>query len=201
MSILPAAYFGSIAYFEELARHQTVVIECKEKFPKQSYRNRCDIVGANDIIALYVPLERPNGSQTITDEVLILPETKWKNEHWKSIRSAYESSPYFEFYGNEIKELIFSETKSLVDYNLKITQRIIDWLDLEVTMEKSTFFAPIEKNDHREKLLSKKEFRTIEKSPYIQVFEYPGSFYKGLSILDPIMCLGPLARNLILKKS
>lgn len=200
MQILSAAYFGSIAYFQELAKHKQVAIECKETFPKQSYRNRCDIVGANGIISLTIPVNRPNGSKSVIDTVQLLDDITWKNEHWRSIRSAYQSSPYFDHYESELHDLLYSDAKDLISFNIAITNRVLEWLNIETQIELTKEWTALTENDPRIKLLDKNENKTVEPSPYIQVFNFAGSYYKGLSILDTIMCLGPVARNLIVPR-
>lgn len=76
--IFPISYFGSIAYFKELAKYEHVLIECKEHFPKQSYRNRCDILTTDGVLSLSAPVVRHSGSKTPTDEVLLSSEENWK---------------------------------------------------------------------------------------------------------------------------
>ena len=112
--VFPIVYFGSIAYFKELAKYSEVFIETKENFPKQSYRNRCEIVGSNGILSLSIPTKRNNGSKTPIDEVILSKEENWKKRHWRSITSAYQSAPFFDHYGMEVEELL-EEYEGIVD--------------------------------------------------------------------------------------
>jgi hypothetical protein len=43
-------------------------------------------------------------------------------------------------------------------------------------------------------------YQEKQKAPYIQVFQGGNHFRKSLSVLDAILCAGPMARNLILEK-
>lgn len=199
MEIFPTAYFGSIAYFRELAKYSDVSIECKEHFPKQSYRNRCDIVGANGVLSLSVPVIRHSGSHTPIDEVTISTDKGWRNDHWRSITSAYQSAPYFEHYNEEIEALLFQDTEGLIDFNQKITQTLLNWVDIDINFSKTSDFAPMQEIDRRALLVSKKMFQETLKAPYIQVFPTDKSYHEGLSFLDAVLCLGPMARNLIVK--
>lgn len=199
ISLLPTSYFGSIAYFRELAKHDTVQIEAREYFPKQTFRNRCDVLAANGILSLSIPVQRPHGSRTPVNEVLIVEES-WRSVHWKSIRSAYEAAPYFDHYSSEIKELIYLKENKLVDFNLIILKRILEWLDLNVEIDVTNEFKPYQPNDLRTELVSKKFQDDFMPAPYIQTFPGTQSFKMNLSILDAILCEGPLARHLILSK-
>ena len=86
----------------------------------------------------------------------------------------------------------------MLDFNLAITERILSWLDINATIERTVEFAPIIENDPREKLLDKNEFQQSKSSPYIQVFPELKEYQESLSLLDVIFCEGPLARKLIL---
>lgn len=198
MPILPTSYFGSIAYFKELAQHPLVQIEAHEHFPKQTYRNRCDILGGDGILSLSIPTKKPNGSKTATEDIILPNEENWRIRHWRAITSAYQSSAYFDYYSMEVEELLFSETDNLLKFNTAITQRIIDWLYIDTKIEMTTEFHPIEQNDMRVSLLHKDEFQNKLKAPYIQVFPGDENYQESLSILDAIFCEGPMARNLIL---
>jgi WbqC-like protein family len=198
ITILPTSYFGSIAYFRELAIHDKVMIEAKEHFPKQTYRNRCDIVGGDGVLSLSIPTKKPNGSKTCTDEIILSDEENWRIRHWRSLTSAYQSAAYFDFYGMEVEELLFSKTTSLLRFNTAITERIVEWLDLQTEISITNEFQPIQENDFRVSLLAKDEHQTIQKAPYIQVFPNENHFRNSLSILDAVFCEGPLARKLLI---
>lgn len=200
MTVFPATYFGSIAYFKEFAQHKHVVLEAKEHFPKQSYRNRCDVLGANGMLSLSIPVERPNGSKTSMDLVSIPDTENWRARHWRSIKSAYQSAPFFDYYGMEVEELIMHPENNLLRLNTLITERIVSWLDLEIIFEHSKEFHPPIENDPRDILGRKGSSAPFEPAPYIQVFPGDEGFKQTISILDPIMCIGPLARNLLVER-
>ena len=195
--ILPTSYFGSIAYFQELAKHEHVIIEAKEHFPKQTYRNRCDILGADGILSLSIPTKKSNGSKTPTDEIILSNDENWRIRHWRAITSAYQSAAYFDYYSIEVKELLFNIEDNYLQFTLAITERIIDWLELGTTLSLSKDFRAIKEKDARIELVDKNAFQEIEKAPYIQVFPKKDSFKKSISILDAIFCEGPLARRII----
>jgi len=201
MPILPTSYFGSIAYFKELAKYSLIQIEAHEHFPKQTYRNRCDILGGDGILSLSIPTKKPNGSKTATESIILPDEENWRIRHWRAITSAYQSSAYFDYYSMEVKELLFNETDNLLIFNTAITQRIIDWLYIDTKIELTTEFEPMEPTDLRLSLVHKDQFQEKTKAPYIQVFPGSSNFQESISILDAIFCEGPMARNLIIPKT
>lgn len=196
--VFPTTYFGSVVYYQNLVKHERVLIETKEHFPKQSYRNRCDILSADGILSLSIPVKKPQGTKTPTDEIQLANNENWRARHWRAIKTAYQSAPYFDYYGIEVHDLLFRKDELLIDLNDAITRSIIEWLDLPITMERTDNFQPIQPNDPRELLVDKNKNTEFLPSPYIQVFPSEESFTSNISILDAVMCVGPLARNLLL---
>jgi len=191
--ILPTVYFGNIHYFKTLFSYQSVLIEAKEHFVKQTFRNRCEILTSNGVQQLSIPVVRSNGSKTTIDEVTISFDTDWRKDHWKAIESAYSSSPYFEHYGQEVKELIYQEETNLLKFNQLIQCRISNWLGLDHSFRFTSSFSPNSNLDFN--YLNQNVKGDVIK--YIQVFEDRTSFCENASILDAIFCLGPMARNLL----
>ena len=73
---------------------------------KQSFRNRCVIASPNGPLNLVIPVIR-NTKNKIKD-VQIDHSQQWIKIHWKSLESAYRSSPYFEYYEDDfLDQFIF----------------------------------------------------------------------------------------------
>lgn len=198
--ILPTSYFGSIAYFKTLASYPKVLIEAKEHYPKQTYRNRCDILGGDGIISLSIPVKRIEGAKTLTELITVSDDENWRVRHWRTLVSAYQSSAYFDYYAMEVEELLFTKTASLLELNTAITQRVIEWLDLETDIFLTEDFTPLSEHDLRITLTDKNGHQESLPAPYIQVFPSPNYFSESLSILDAVFCEGPMARNLLIEK-
>lgn len=194
----PTTYFGSVLYYQQLAKYNEVWIETKEHFPKQSYRNRCDILSADGILSLSIPLKKEKGSKTPTEKVQLANNENWRARHWRAIKTAYQSAPFFDYYGPEVYDLLNADHTLLVDFNESITIRVLNWLDLPVKLHRTDAFLPIQEHDPRETLVDKNRNNEPQLCPYIQVFPTATSFTPNISILDAIMCEGPLAHNLIL---
>jgi hypothetical protein len=191
MTVFPTAYFGSIAYFRSILAADHLRIEAKEHFVKQSIRTRCTILGANGKQHLSIPVEKPFGSKTPMDQLIISHTEKWQKDHWKSIESAYASSPYFDAYDREVNALIYSEERNLLRFNAQITQAILTWLDCSKALNFTTEYEAVEK-DYRQYDFGME----AEPKTYIQVFDH-GGFTQGLSILDLLFCEGPMTRKFI----
>lgn len=197
MDVFPTAYFGNIAYFQHIVAVQAPVIELKEHFVKQTVRSRCEILGPNGVQTLSIPVVKVNGNKTTMEDIEIAQDN-WQKIHWKSMETAYASSPYFDFYEQEIQELIHTPTNKLVELNEKITQRILTWLDIPIKITHSTSFLSTESytNDFRTTNFNVNELLNLQN--YTQVFRGKEKCEKNLSILDLIMNEGPMARNWII---
>lgn len=197
--IFPTAYFGSIAYYKSLFSFPSILIEGNENFIKQSLRNRCDISTSNGILQLTVPVRKINGSKTKSKDIEISNDTNWQKNHWKAIESAYSSSPYFEHYEIEIKNLIFNDEINLINFNNKIYITIAQWLGImtHVSITKEFNLELNKEFDFRNQFDKNNKIDKNTFTKYNQVFENEIGFIPNLSILDAIFALGPMARKLI----
>ena len=97
MCLLYPSYFPNIASYVILTQHKDLCFEVNDNYQKQTYRNRCYIYGANGKMGLHIPVHYTQNKRQKTQDILIDNATPWKNVQWKSIESAYKTSPFFEF--------------------------------------------------------------------------------------------------------
>jgi hypothetical protein len=83
-----------------------------------SFRNRCQIVGAEGVIDLSIPLVRGRDQKALMKDVRISSAQPWQSQHWKTIVSCYSRSPWFEFYRDELEGLYRKQWNFLLDWNL-----------------------------------------------------------------------------------
>lgn len=195
--IFPAFYFGPISYFAEMSRAKEFLIEAHENFPKQTYRNRCYILGANGKLRLAIPTKH-DGSRILKD-LKISDEYNWQKEHYKSLVSAYKSSPYFEYYEDDLIPIFEQKEKFLLDLNLKTMEFIHSKLklDLKFSLTESYQNYPNEQ-DFRSQFNAKIESE-YEMEPYMQVFDEKFDFEPDLSILDLLCNEGPKSTTYLSK--
>ena len=159
-------------------------------YQKQTYRNRCTIYGANGRLNLTIPIQHTKAKQHQKDgEVKIMWEQDWQKQHWKSLESAYRSSPFFEFYEDELQEVFFQRPKSLMKYNLNLLQCLMEWLGLDIDLEFADEYKPF--NEEENQLIQAKKETVVALPPYTQVFENKHGFLSNLSVLDLIFNHGP----------
>ena len=188
--LLPLFYLPPISWFSVFLQHDSeVTLEQFENFPKQTYRNRTVIYGANGKLALIIPVLH-NGKKTI-NEIEVSQRENWQKLHWKSIKNAYQNSPYFEFYEDQLAQIFTFETQSLFQFNLNALQIIQKILKTEKAYSLNEEFTktPAEV-DFRNKFSAKKESE-FEMEEYYQTFSDKLGFEKDISILDLICNKGP----------
>ena len=194
--IFPIAYFGSISYYKDLISENDIIFEINENYLKQSIRNRTKILSANGVMELSIPVVKKDGSKTLTKNIQVSNSKDWRKDHWRAIESAYKNAAYFDFYGDEVKELIYNESIYLVDFIKQIESRIKKWLDLPYFSSDSEEFILISDRSTDYRFGYTSHPFTSEYN-YFQVFRDKDSFVGDLSILDAIFNLGPMTRKLL----
>ncbi len=199
--LLSTSYFPPIEYMAKIIEADEVIIEAHENFQKQSYRNRCYIAGPNGKQMLNIPIVKPQGNHTTIQEVLLSTPFNWKEQHWNSIETAYNSSPFLLYYEDEIKEVFFDNHKTLWDFNWALLNLSKELLQIETLFTPSDKYIskPESSIDLRNKIHPKKP-STLVQEPYIQVFSSKYDFIPNLSLLDLLFNLGPESGIYLRKK-
>ncbi len=199
--LLHLPYFGPISHFRKVVKPAVIWFENEDNYQKQTYRNRSYIYGANGKLILNIPVKHLNSPgvkqhQKYRD-VRIENDFKWQKQHWKSFKSAYQTSPFFEYYEDDIAPLYHTEETFLMEFNYKCFHLICECLQLQVDYKKTTEFisTPIGLEDKRSLINAKKEIRV---PVYTQVFEDKKGFLHDLSILDLMFNEGPNTVNYLI---
>ena len=191
--LLPTAYLPPISYFVALLNCDYILIEQYETYPKQTYRNRCEILTANEKLSLSIPVTKPDGNKTLTRDVDIFYGGQWQLNHWRAIKSAYLSSPYFIYYQDDF-EIFYNEKHiHLLEFNtflLKTLMRIIG-LEKDINLTNEYVHQPDGIIDLRTVISPKKPVKEFLFTPYTQVFSDRHSFNANLSIIDLLFNIGP----------
>lgn len=194
--LLHPTYFPSIAHFVAIAKSESVIFEIEDNYQKQTYRNRTYIYGANGRLLLNVPVKHTHKARQKYKDVRIANDENWQDLHWKSLQSAYRTSPFFEFYEDELKPLFKKKHTFILDYNFECLDLVLDCLQLDIEYLKTTKYS---KNaspliDYRNLTNARKE-ATFDFDTYTQVFTNKHGFISNLSILDLMFNEGTNALN------
>lgn len=204
--LLELHYLGSLPYYSKLLLHPQVWIEQQEHYRKGSFRNRCYIATANGVLPLSIPLLKGKHQQAPVKEVAIDNNSNWQQQHWRSIKTAYGNSPFFEYYAEELLQLYQQPYHSLFDFCWAAQVLVLELLTLAPTISLTSSYERTtteEVIDFRHQLLPK-NYNTYQDPhyfpiPYPQVFEDRQGFVPNLSILDLLFCTGPEAPSFLMQ--
>lgn len=198
--LIEAQYFPPVQYFAVLAQARQLLVEAQEHYQKRSYRNRCHIAGANGPMRLSVPLEKGKHEQQPITQVEIAYRKNWHSEHWHSIRSAYGKAPFFEFYAEEIRPLLYAKPDYLFELNLATIRKLLELLQLDCSVQLTETYrhqAAEGVRDLRGSIHPKQPRLDFQAAAYPQVFLERHGFLPNLSILDLLFCAGPQSAVLL----
>ena len=190
--LLPIFYLPPIYWFSKFLNEDQTSLEQWENFPKQTYRNRTNIYGANGKLSLIIPIKH-TGKRQMKDIEISYAEN-WQKIHWKSIKTAYQSSPYFEFYEDKLGEIYNTDEPLLAKFNLRALEIIQDILKTEKSFSLTEEYIKICDNDFRGEF-SAKNLSHRGLSEYYQTFSDKMGFIEDLSIVDLLCNKGPETIN------
>ena len=202
--LLSTAYFAPIRYFSKLIAYPEIIIEQHENFIKQTYRNRAVILGANGPVPLIVPVEKGREQKIKIKDLRIAYDEEWQRTHWRTIFSAYNSSPFFEYYADDLESFFRKKVNFLFDFNQQITETVLNLLEIEVVLNLTEDFEYIPENclNFRAEINPKAHRNSPDPhfvaQNYTQVFSEKFGFVADLSILDLLFNEGPSANSVLL---
>lgn len=205
MLLLSSAYLAPVQYYAHLYATEHITEDRGEHYQKQTYRNRCYIATPTGMQPLTLPVVRNGATHTATRDIRLSDHGNWQHLHWTALVSAYDNSPYFEYYADDFRPLYEQKYDFLVDFNEVLEQTVLQLLSLDKTIAISNEYvdATPEMHDLRN-LISPKASAQADPAfiaqPYYQVFEQRTGFLPNLSIVDLLFNMGPESR-MILKRS
>ncbi|GAA4370787.1 WbqC family protein [Hymenobacter saemangeumensis] len=219
-------YHPPAAFFAELLQADGLLLEAQEHYRKQTYRNRCLIRTAQGVQALTVPVVDGNRSEKVKSSAIEIDyRQNWIHRHWRTLQTAYGSSPYFEYYADYLHDIYVKKPALLFDLNLQFLRLLLRCFRLNLPIELSTEYhtdystnSPLKQPsftfpslatagqlcDRRDWLTPKASSQEPKPDspaalsrvrPYPQVFG--PAFEPGLSVLDLLFSQGPAASQFL----
>ena len=194
------AYLPNIIYCSWLLVQNKVFFGEDTHFQKQTFRNRTEICGPNGRLKLTIPIVHSKSEKHQKEnEVLIANTTDWQKHHWKSICTAYRSSPFFEFYEADLAHFYEKKATHLMDFNLALIQKTMELIETPFLFEIVGWDE--KKYQRMDFLINAKKMSNDKLGYYTQVFENKNGFLGNLSILDVLFNLGPETPSYLKKQA
>jgi len=184
-----------------------VYIEACENYQKQSYRNRCCFYAADGVQPLSFPVVHEGGTyKHPVSDIRVDYSTPWLLQHKRAIVSAYRTSAYFEYYQDELFDILDSRPERLLDLNMALLRFFIEKTGLAVDLRLTEEFSAdgviagpeglsVVCEDLREVIHPKRPNVILAdlglEKPYFQVFASKYGFKSDLSIMDLLFNEGP----------
>ena len=210
MLLLETAFMPPVSYFAAIAEEFTLSygrvvslvparlrLEACENYQKQSYRNRCRIYAAGGVESLTLPVVHEGGTSSLPiREIRVDWSRDWLPRMERAIVSAYESSPYFEYYRDSLFDILESHPEKLFDLNIRLIHYFLGKIGISADIDFSTEYErPGETapgiRDLRGIIHPKRPSILQTEKPYWQVFAAKYGFKSDLSVVDLLFNEGP----------
>ena len=194
--LIHPTYFPSISHFVAMAQADSITFEIEDNFQKQTNRNRTYIYSPNGIQLLNIPIKHSGESHQKTKDVRIETDFDWQKQHFKSLEAAYRSSPFFEYFEDDIYPFFQKKHTFLMDLNFEVLDIVTKCLRMKLEYATTTeYFHEVDSNisDYRFLTNGKKDQSKFD--PYPQVFEEKQGFLNNLNVLDLLFNEGKFAMD------
>lgn len=195
---LSSAYLAPVEYYTKLATYDKIYVEQHDHYMKQTYRNRCTIAAPDGELPLSIPTVKPDTPKCPMKDIRISDHGNWRHLHWNAIESAYNSTPFFEYYKDDFRPFYEKKYEFLIDFNEELCRMICELIGLHPNMERTEAYKTdftSDETDFRECIHPKKDFHIEDPEfvakPYYQVFGQKLGFIPNLSIIDLLFNMGP----------
>ena len=193
LKVLEPTYFPPISHWKHISS-DNLQWSIDSRYNKQTLTNRTYIDSSNGELMLTVPIKHSGKNVPRKfSEIKIDNSSNWKKTHFKSIKICYQSSPFFEFYEDDISFFYESDYEYLHQLNFASINLVCNWINLE--MPKENFNVQEKEFINLIYLSNTKRTRELIEKKYTQTFQVSNGFINDLSILDLIFNCGPDSKN------
>lgn len=203
-TLLSTAYLPPVEYFFAIAQSRKVLIEQYENYCKQSYRNRCNIYSAAGKEALSIPVVKDAGGNRPIRDIRIDYSDSWLQKHERALSAAYNSSPFYLYYKDDILRILDRKETFLFDLNLRLLEALLEMVGLRADIGLTDHYhdADTLETDLRSRINPKSKEPDLlaeykKEKTYYQVFSEKSGFIPNLSILDLLSAEGPNALSFL----
>ncbi len=197
IAIYTPEYFPTAETMGALSLADVVVLADTFRYAKQTRQNRASIRNPNGWQWLSVPIARRPAGTSICDSKINASEP-WMKKHWKAMQFNYRSSPYFEYYEDQLIDLYQSAPENLADLTCASVIRTSKLFGFEQTFVRASALGGMPKTEkdclalcpEHNQVAIQNDNGTVRCTvkPFRQNFV---GFVPGLSAIDLLFNMGP----------
>ena len=190
--LIEPTYFPPISHWKFI-KSKDLLWSINSKYNKQTLTNRTYMDSANGELMLTVPIKHSGKNQPrVFSDIKLDLSSDWKKNHFKSIKICYQSSPFYEFYEDDLISFFNLDYENLYDLNLKSIKMVCNWLKIkmpeDIYNKKNKYEVKIQDLTH---MSNCKRTSYLKQKKYNQTFETKNGFINDLSVIDLIFNCGP----------
>lgn len=182
--LLHPTYFPSVSHFVAMTQAEKITFEVEDNFQKQTNRNRMYIYSPNGIQLLNIPVKHSKGKRQKFKDTKIEWAFDWQKQHFKSLEAAYRTSPFFEYFEDDIRPIFEKKHTFMMDLNFEILDIVTECLGTSISFDKTEEYFHEADNMKDYRFLTNGKKDTSEFDAYTQVFNEKHGYLNNLSILD-----------------
>ena len=190
--LIEPTYFPPISHWKFI-KSKDLLWSINSRYNKQTLTNRTYIDSANGELMLTVPIKHSGKNQPrVFSDIKLDLSSDWKKNHFKSIKICYQSSPFYEFYEDDIISFFNLDFENLYDLNFKSIKMVCNWLKIKMPED---IYNEKNKCDYKIQdliyLSNSKRTTYLKQKKYNQTFQTNNGFINDLSVIDLIFNCGP----------
>jgi len=201
--LLHPTYLPDIATYATLVQNK-IIWEVCDNYQKQTYRNRAFICTDQGKFMLNIPIKHVGGKQGRQKykDVRLDNDYRWQRQHWRTLQTAYRTSPFFEYYEDDLAPLFMNNYSYLLDFNLYAIDIIANCLQFNINSKQTDVYELNPKTvfDARFLVHAKKTINMRQKS-YMQVFNSRHGFIENCSVLDLLFNEGTASLDYLMNQN
>lgn len=192
--LLNLPYSGCINHWAKLISDGQNIFEAFGKYQRRTNRNRTTILAANGILDISVPVKIAQSG--LYKDTLVNYNTPWNQQHKRSLMSAYNSTPYYEYYADDFNSFLDKKHSFLIDMNIELMELIASLIGVKINYRMTESFGLCPENVEDLRIAIEPKFQErlsegLNEVKYYQIFEEKFGFVRNLSILDMLFNAGP----------
>lgn len=180
--------FPNLHWWKKFLSNPTIISQSSDiRYKKNQAYNKYSIVNSNGLLDLSIPIMNGRNQRIPFHEVRISYTEDWQKKHWRTLTSAYNNSPYFEYFSHHLAPLFENKIEFLHEFNSMAFDKILEIIRFDQSKISYVDYDTLSESDLKdfEFYFINKNFNFQHKS-YHQVFSDKNEFIMNTSILDVI---------------